>query len=57
VPGQGTLEEGIKVLKSAAHRRSLDDLLRTVLRLVPEYQPSSLILEQLSIAPGEEMTR
>jgi hypothetical protein len=38
------LSAALDVLRDAVHERNLQDLLRGISALVPEYQPSSLIL-------------
>jgi FlaA1/EpsC-like NDP-sugar epimerase len=55
MPARGDLEDGINALALAGQRRNLADLLQAVLQLVPEYRPSSLILEQVKVASDMEM--
>jgi FlaA1/EpsC-like NDP-sugar epimerase len=57
VPTRDDLEDGITALALAVQRRNLADLLQAVLQLVPEYRPSSLILEQVRVASRVEMVR
>jgi FlaA1/EpsC-like NDP-sugar epimerase len=57
VPAGSNLKDGINALASAVQRRNLEDLLQAVLRLVPEYRPSSQILEQVRAASNTEVTR
>jgi FlaA1/EpsC-like NDP-sugar epimerase len=56
MPTQRDLEDGINTLASAVQRRNLGDLLQAVLRLVPEYRPGSLILEQVRVASASAVT-
>ncbi len=55
IPPRAELQNGIDALASAVQRRNLDDLLQATLRLVPEYRPGSLILQQVQAACGAEM--
>jgi FlaA1/EpsC-like NDP-sugar epimerase len=56
IPTQRDLEDGINSLASAVQRRDIGDLLQAVLRLVPEYRPGSLILEQVRVASASAVT-
>jgi FlaA1/EpsC-like NDP-sugar epimerase len=44
IPAAAELSAALDVLRDAVHERNLQDLLRGISALVPEYQPSSLIL-------------
>jgi FlaA1/EpsC-like NDP-sugar epimerase len=57
IPARSDLEDGINALALAVQRRNLGDLVEAVLRLVPEYRPSSLIREQIRAASGAEVTQ
>jgi FlaA1/EpsC-like NDP-sugar epimerase len=46
------LAAGIELIRQAVMERDLDRLIKQVLRLVPEYQPSVLLREQLHAAAG-----
>jgi FlaA1/EpsC-like NDP-sugar epimerase len=47
------LDDAMDDLRSSLQRRDLHDMLRTVLRLVPEYQPSELISAHLNATSVE----
>ena len=57
IPPRAELQNSIDALAFAVQRRNLDDLLQATLRLVPEYRPGSLILQQVRAACGTEMAR
>jgi FlaA1/EpsC-like NDP-sugar epimerase len=57
LPEREELDAGIDALAFAVQRRNLEDLLQAILLLVPEYRPSSLILEQVGAASRVEVTR
>jgi FlaA1/EpsC-like NDP-sugar epimerase len=48
MPTPENLATAVNLLQQAVERRDLSLLLESVLRVVPEYQPSQLLLEQLS---------
>lgn len=50
MPEPATLDADFARLRHAVERRDLELLLEAVLRLVPEYQPSQLLREQLTAA-------
>jgi FlaA1/EpsC-like NDP-sugar epimerase len=44
VPAAAKLSAALDTLREAVHKRDLEELLRGIMAVVPEYQPSSLIL-------------